>query len=178
MRRGDFSDLVGRSFGQLNVLGIEIGDDGKSYCNTLCSCGNNKLVLPSRLGKTTKSCGCKRGSHFTKILTKYHGCNRKQASKYSHTKSSAARRKLSFTLSLPEFLGIIESPCTYCGGFESGKIGIDRVDNSHGYEMWNCVPACTTCNWFKNKHSSDFFVTHCIKVADHCAAKFQESEAA
>lgn len=35
--------------------------------------------------------------------------------------------------------------------------GIDRVDNSVGYVLSNCVPCCSTCNRMKGTMSSEEF---------------------
>lgn len=39
---------------------------------------------------------------------------------------------------------IFLSSCVYCGSTE--KLGCDRVDNSIGHTIANCVPACGDCN--------------------------------
>ena len=31
--------------------------------------------------------------------------------------------------------------------------GIDRINNSKGYTIDNCVPCCFMCNYSKNNHS-------------------------
>lgn len=41
----------------------------------------------------------------------------------------------------------LDSPCHYCG-FPSN--GLDRIDNSIGHIMTNCVPCCYTCNIVRN----------------------------
>ncbi len=40
---------------------------------------------------------------------------------------------------------IMSKPCIYCGSTE--KIGADRIDNTEGHTVYNCVPACQTCNF-------------------------------
>jgi hypothetical protein len=59
-------------------------------------------------------------------------------------------RKISFTLTLEEYEKIIVEPCYYCA-YELGepvKIagGLDRIDNSKGYEPGNVVSCCAACN--------------------------------
>lgn len=36
--------------------------------------------------------------------------------------------------------------------------GIDRVDSDKGYELDNCVPCCTMCNWMKMNYTKEEFL--------------------
>ena len=54
-----------------------------------------------------------------------------------------------------EFKNISKQDCYYCG--KDGPNGIDRVDNSIGYEFRNCVPCCKHCNYVKCDLSQDEF---------------------
>lgn len=51
-------------------------------------------------------------------------------------------------LTKEEFKELISKPCTYCG--DSGKIGLDRIDNSTGHIKSNVVPCCYECNTAKS----------------------------
>jgi hypothetical protein len=42
--------------------------------------------------------------------------------------------------------------------------GIDRVDNSIGYEMGNVVTCCVVCNLMKRCHSHSDFISHCRAI--------------
>lgn len=106
-----------------------------------------------------------------KYLEKY----RKQDREYNKTtvkgkyrlyKACAKKRKKSFDLTLEEFSTFWQEPCHYCGS-EISNIGIDRVDNGQGYSMQNIVPCCKLCNYMKNKHSVDVFVSQCKKIIKH-----------
>jgi hypothetical protein len=56
-----------------------------------------------------------------------------------------------FTLSQQDFEKLVIQPCYYCGFYSNCKfVGIDRIDNTKGYILNNCVPACTMCNMMKN----------------------------
>jgi hypothetical protein len=46
-----------------------------------------------------------------------------------------------------EFKKISNSNCYYCN--TTGPNGIDRVNNTIGYSLNNCVPACKHCNYVK-----------------------------
>lgn len=39
-------------------------------------------------------------------------------------------------------------------------MGIDRVDSDKPYEIDNCVPCCTKCNFMKQAHSVEDFLNH------------------
>lgn len=64
-----FKDLTGKKFGKLTVLGYVRADEKSrmSFWDTVCECGNTKIVRGSRLiSGETKSCGCIRGKHANK----------------------------------------------------------------------------------------------------------------
>ena len=44
--------------------------------------------------------------------------------------------------------------------------GIDRTDNSCGYETENCVSCCTDCNLMKKDRSRKDFLSHIMKIAN------------
>lgn len=52
--------------------------------------------------------------------------------------------------------------------------GIDRVDNSVGYTIENCVPCCTSCNFMKGKMTKDDFIEKVSQIAG-CASSFDFS---
>jgi len=88
--------------------------------------------------------------------------------RYSKAKHDAARRKSGtkdFTLSLEEYLKIIDNPCYYCLADitnETGS-GLDRMDNDLGYIPGNVVPCCKECNRIRSKSmSSEEFLRQTI----------------
>lgn len=40
-------------------------------------------------------------------------------------------------------------PCTYCGTTKR-PIGADRIDNTKGHTLDNCIPCCKICNKVRN----------------------------
>ena len=53
-------------------------------------------------------------------------------------------------LTQEQFDNITKNPCYYCGEIQDkGFNGIDRVDSMKGYDLDNCVSACTECNMLK-----------------------------
>jgi hypothetical protein len=79
-----------------------------------------------------------------------------------HYQQSAVRRTIPFSLTEVEFEILVQGDCFYCGQKPARKYrptrykecylsnGIDRVDNTLGYELANCVPCCKVCNQFKS----------------------------
>jgi len=83
--------------------------------------------------------------------------------------NSAKSRKLHLSLTRDEIAKLITSPCNYCGRLSNytsykGCNGIDRVDNSMGYELSNCVSCCIYCNVSKNNRSLEDFRQHIINM--------------
>ena len=81
---------------------------------------------------------------------------------YSTYKAGAIRRGYSFELTREDFLSVLMGDCRYCAKKEA--MGIDRLDNSLGYLISNCVPCCTHCNRMKWAHNEDFFLSHITKI--------------
>jgi len=87
---------------------------------------------------------------------------------YVTYKKKAKKRSLTWNLSLDNCKHLIAQNCIYCGsppnryhktkyGAEILYNGIDRKDNSLGYEIDNVVPCCKFCNFAKHKHSMEEF---------------------
>jgi hypothetical protein len=82
----------------------------------------------------------------------YNKENRKYGSKQWATQYLSSKRSWDkkkglqiCDLTTSELLSFITLPCTYCED-ASGKIGLDRVDNTKGHIKSNIVPCCPTCN--------------------------------
>lgn len=77
---------------------------------------------------------------------------------------SAESRGYIFRLSFKEFSQLITGAyCEYCGA--SGKMGIDRIDNSKGYLPDNVISCCKACNTTKGVKSKEEYIRRCIAVA-------------
>src|SRR5574337_1096902 len=72
-----------------------------------------------------------------------------------------ARCGMVFDLTIEQFDKLTAQPCHYCGQFSPthSYCGVDRVDDTLGYTLANCVPCCSTCNYMKHKLSLDDFIT-------------------
>jgi hypothetical protein len=112
--------------------------------------------IKKRINRLKRSdSGAKRLKYSSSLPVKYR--------KYLY---SANKRCISFSLSVYQFNVITSGLCRYCGS--GSKIGIDRVDSSIGYELGNCVPCCTSCNWMKLNSSINDFLSHIKKIYFTC----------
>lgn len=182
MRRTIENEAPGRRYGRWTVLGYH----GRAKCGAIvldckCDCGNSKIVRKSDLmyGIST-SCGCYRREYTSRSFRKR---NRKESaghSQYVGYANKAKKKGIKFNLSEDEFLSVASGDCWYCGrkpeestGSHFGKVsgtgyfsnGVDRVDNSLGYELGNVQPCCQMCNRSKNKFGYKEFVDMCVRIA-------------
>jgi hypothetical protein len=74
--------------------------------------------------------------------------------RFFNARSKAKGRGLSFGITRESYEAKVKLPCDYCGfPIPPSGTGLDRMDNSRGYEDDNTVPCCEECNAAK----SDFF---------------------
>lgn len=174
---GRFVNLVGQKFNRLTVVERFFRTSGRkiAYFNTICECGNTKIVSSSNLqGGQVKSCGCLRKDHHKKMTgkrlkSKYDGFPGLYGFVllYGSYKAAAKIKGRSFELTEEEFRKLSKSICYYCdappsctrfsttGSTEFIKNsaykynGIDRKDNTKNYTLDNVVPCCKICNLAK-----------------------------
>lgn len=174
--------LTGEIIGQVLVkeyLGSQ-GRAGKYLCECI-ECGSeiekwSTTLYAHRKGKRYIKYGCKkcysrsmRRDDSTPAILRM----------YISYQSNAKSRDLAFDLTVEDFYEIARGNCFYCGfppierkppkSWQPSVMlsGIDRVDNSLGYTVANCVPCCRQCNWAKKDMSSQDFIDWCSRVA-HC----------
>lgn len=82
--------------------------------------------------------------------------------KYNSYRISAKKRDYKFELTKKEFSKIFHESCNYCN--KEDARGIDRVDNSLGYNKENCVACCEMCNKMKWKWSKEEFLIQIEKI--------------
>lgn len=149
-----------------------------------CSCGKTCVTDNSkvRTGKR-KSCGCARKEWLSGPGQKYNNDKKlspeqkEQRSKeavYRAYKHRADNKKnIKFELTFEEFCSYFDKSCVYCGetlsceyeGFRYN--GIDRIDNSLGYNKDNCVPCCQECNYQKSDYSVEQFLARVRKIVEY-----------
>jgi hypothetical protein len=86
-----------------------------------------------------------------------------------NTKGMRSGEVSRFPLRLNSFFSIVSLPCAFCGENIQPR-GIDRWDNSVGYESENSRPCCSPCNFFKSDKDGPTFVEHFRRMADHTRA--------
>lgn len=166
--RGRPIDETGNRYGRWQVLGRAESTDGAALWICRCDCGRESVVRGWMLRKgTSKSCGCLRVELFTKMASLPVGESALN-SVIVNMKGNARRRGYGWNLSREFVREMIAQDCQYCGSkplqlskARNGNLrynGLDRVDNSRGYEVDNVVPCCSICNTAKsNMSKADFF---------------------
>ena len=171
--------LIGQIFGRLTAIRVEKTDTQKrGYWLCRCSCGKEKIVRrDGLLDGRVKSCGCLNRDVIRKIAGPLVDTALPRVlNKYKY---GAAKRNIKFNLSLENIKFIVFKNCYYCGSPPENIItrprindtmlynGIDRVDNTKGYTLENCVPCCWKCNQAKHIMSNEEFLSWIKKVYEH-----------
>jgi len=166
-------DLREMRFGRL--IAIEptpLRKDSKVVWKCQCDCGKECFVVARALTiGNTKSCGCLKRELLQAGLTKleYGIANFNQL--FGNYKRQAMKRGLSFNLTREEFYELTQKDCYYCGisPYQVQKRtdilwgdfiynGVDRLNNTLGYEIDNVVPCCGKCNRAKMSLNEDEFL--------------------
>ncbi len=183
-------NLTGKRFGKLIVIEEDINKKKTSkdgarkyiYWRCLCDCGNFSSPRSSSLvGGDAKSCGC--GELENNI--KYAVMSRKAPGESIYNTilknniTGALKRNLTWELSNEEVKELFSSNCFYCNAVpRKSKAnpncygdfyynGIDRVDNTKGYILTNCVACCTDCNKAKLTKTEQEFYEFISRVFNH-----------
>jgi len=174
-------NLLGQRFGKLVAKSpAGISSRGQRLWHCECDCGNTTEVEARvlRRKKGTRSCGCIRIER-AKNLTLLPPGEAAATELFNNYRFVAKSRNLCFELTKDYFRSLTDSPCDYCGRLPSQvRIvvrkngahvynGVDRIDNSVGYAVGNCVPCCKICNWMKGTKTRDEFLQACHAVVAH-----------
>ena len=160
---------VGEVCGRLTAVRFHHSDKRhRKYWVCRCECGKEIITHTGSLRSgNTKSCGC--------LATELRKARRISPQHSDVTavmlgyKRHAKGRGYAWNLTRQQVQAVIFRPCHYCGA-EPGNVkttknslsplrysGIDRVDNTRGYEAGNVVPCCTVCNRAKGTMSTTEF---------------------
>lgn len=141
-----------------------------------------------------KSCGCKKKGRPLRGNRKYtdpRDCTLNML--YRRYKNTAARRGIKWRLSEALFRQYLFKNCFYCGiepmqeanvfVANTGRLtkgngewvskawvkynGIDRVDSNEGYVFGNLRTCCSTCNYAKNKMTTEQFFAWIDRIVDY-----------
>jgi hypothetical protein len=184
-------DMVGKRFGRLVIA----SNTGNKYekknvflYECVCDCGSTTIVRGDALKSgNTASCGClakerRAEGKRKKILEERGGIGPIPALFFNRLKQDARERDLTCELTLAEFVDISTSDCYSCGQidtknqvqYRSNKKsvrytwkanGLDRIDNSRGYDIYNILPCCKRCNQARNDMSIALFFDLVRRIA-------------
>jgi hypothetical protein len=73
--------------------------------------------------------------------------------RYWRAQHDAEKNGKSFNLTLEDYTNLISQPCIYCDYELGTKVlqgsGLDRIDNTIGYELSNVQSCCMFCNYLR-----------------------------
>lgn len=129
------------------------------------------------IGGNTKSCGCSK-SEMISNGKKLAGELAAKKQIYWAYRVRAEKIGKPFELSFDQFISLTQQSCHYCGLSEFLNIckkiggnfkynGIDRVDNTKGYTIENCVSCCKMDNKAKGTMSYEEYINHVNSVSKH-----------
>lgn len=146
-----------------------------SRATFVCNCGNEfSRALSNSVKSSTVQClSCSNSRPF---IGERHI--------FKRIKSDAVRAGRTFNLTLEFFVSMCHEPCHYCSrsNINSANVpskaggylikgfrynGLDRVDNTRGYDEDNCVPCCVVCNRAKNAMSLEEFMDYIDALVGH-----------
>lgn len=160
---------VGSKFGQWTTTSLKYKIEKSHHyvVDVVCDCGTESTVYAAQLtgGRTARCKKCGAGSR-PRVNEHDYVIN----AVFGWYKKSAKKRGIVFDLAKKDFGNLLFSPCHYCGSEPKNSMrdrfcdrilpkygGIDRVDNSLGYQLSNIVPACRWCNEAKKAKSEQEF---------------------
>ena len=136
-------------------------------------CGKDFEAFKTRYGKESVKCStCNTSQAKQDAKRKDRLRNYKEEKSrnieqyYKDYIKGAAKRGYEMNLDFITFSKMVLAECHYCGDKTEGETnGIDRVDNSNGYLIDNCVTACWKCNKMKHIYNKDFFLEKCSLIS-------------
>jgi len=100
--------------------------------------------------------------------------------KWKSYRYRAKKKNIPFTLSNYVFFHVLHTQCYICGkNGVSNELGMDRINNDHGYVAGNVAACCWECNKAKGKLDGLSFLqwlkrlqpNHSLVTKGHCQPK-------
>jgi hypothetical protein len=163
----EFTDLVKYPCYYCGILqekgfnGIDRLDSSKDYtldncvsCCEMCNMMKGSLgpsIFVHRTEHILTHLKLIKGNLYPNEFANVKGC------KYKDYKYSALKRSINFNIDETTFYNTVMKTCYLCGKEQNEvhKNGIDRYDNSKGYEKENIRCCCWNCNYIKKNY--DYF---------------------
>lgn len=164
-------DIAGQKFGLLTAMSFHSQSKAGTVWTCRCECGTYVYRLYSNIKKNHHhTCGCE---PFRKTAPEA-GFRRL----FRDYKSNAEHRGYSFNLSDEDFKSLIFAKCHYCAAEPRPRYakqtvhtilanGIDRIVNTEGYSVGNCVTCCKDCNLAKRSMSYSEFKLLIIRIYEN-----------
>jgi len=112
------------------------------------TCANINYVKKPRLKKTEEEKAQRILNYSKEYYKTLEGKSKSIANTYRKTDLKKGHEN---NITFQDVVNILGTSCTYCG-FPS--TGFDRIDNSKGHILTNCVPSCKECNITRMNHFS------------------------
>lgn len=189
------NDEIGKVYGRLTAIRFHKAIKGRNFWLFSCNCGKEMIAPLSRVKKgRPRSCGCLQREVARRRALEAAGSWTRQDENVALTKfiwqtyfHNAKKRKLVFNLTLDQISELIKQPCFYCGVLEPHTFrrsltcrertmkycGIDRMNNSRGYESDNVLPCCRRCNMMKRELGVQEFLDLVSKIYNNRTEKIK-----
>ena len=180
-------DLSGERFGRWTVIKRAKRPEGRikkaAYWLCKCDCGNEKVLISSCLidyyngnGGVSRSCGCLQSECAKETIKRRTDGDPSKNRVWCCYRTSAIKKGIRFDFTKEQFFNLTDKSCFYCGAspsiitfneiktFKYIHNGVDRIDNSKGYFVDNCVACCTNCNKAKLTMTQEEFRTWAMNL--------------
>jgi len=140
---------------------------------TQCKCGATRICSPADLKRYDT---CKACYDPEKVAGQLRLPPKEKETNYRirYYKKHAKERNYDWELTKFQTQTLLQSICNYCGS-ENAQ-GIDRVDNSQGYTISNCVSCCNFCNHAKKNYPKEEFLNHIKRIYEYQFRDYPERE--
>lgn len=171
-------DLTGKRFGRLIAVKRVPSTNNTPTWLCLCDCGKetSSAAYQLKVGNT-KSCGCLKRERIGSMRRLPDGEAAFRRLFSQRRIEALTVRGLMWNLTKEQARKLFEGRCNYCGcvpaqikkgwRVKTGTFtynGIDRVDNTKGYTLDNCVSCCGQCNTAKGQMTVQQFAEWINKV--------------